>query len=167
MKLRINTRNKIFVILLILMVSLSYVAPVRYMVYATSEDTQEAPAEIQEDSSEELPVIEGKDISEEDLNIEESTTEEPSSADDATEEIPSVEEGSNEFFEEAIKQLLFSELEIEFPSEFNQAKFYDSLNSKFSLDLSFSFSDSFIIFSFGSIFEFFSSSSKILSFFSS
>ena len=78
------------------MVSLSYVAPVRYMVYATSEDTQEAPAEIQEDSSEELPVIEGKDISEEDLNIEESTTEEPSSADDATEEIPSVEEGSNE-----------------------------------------------------------------------
>ena len=48
-----------------------------------------------------------------------------------------VEEGSNEFFEEAIKQLLFSELEIEFPSEFNQAKFYDSLNSKFSFDIDF------------------------------
>ena len=48
-----------------------------------------------------------------------------------------VEEGSNTFFEEVMKQLLFSELEIEFPSEFNYARLMGYSNSEFCFDVNF------------------------------
>ncbi len=48
-----------------------------------------------------------------------------------------VEEESNEFFKEVMEQLLFSELEIEFPSEFDNAKLSGSSNAVFSFDVNF------------------------------
>lgn len=48
-----------------------------------------------------------------------------------------VEESSNEFFKEVMKELLFSELEIEFPSDFGYAKFYDAEKASFAFDVDF------------------------------
>ena len=48
-----------------------------------------------------------------------------------------VEESSNEFFTEVMKELMFSELEIEFPSDFGHAKFYDAEKSYFTFDVDF------------------------------
>ena len=55
--------------------------------------------------------------------------------------INSVEKGGTDFFREVMIDLLYSELDVDFVSDFYEAKLYDSLNNTFSFEVKFYESD--------------------------